>query len=101
MTSLPCNTVWKYVQVSYLHAVFSRNFRRGRLHPPPPFVVGEEERGENLLPILSTSSDGAKETCVTLIKKPLDLIYYPSKDDKGMHENSECFFYAVKYVTPK
>ena len=40
---------------------FCAIFEGGVLTPPPLFVVGGEDRGENLHPILLTSSEGAKE----------------------------------------
>ena len=45
------------------YAPFFAQFLKGA-SSPPPFVVGGEERGENLLPILLTLSDGAKEPLV-------------------------------------
>ena len=35
MTSLLCNRVGRDAQLLYLRAFLSRNFRRGRPHPPP------------------------------------------------------------------
>ena len=52
MTSLPCNSVCKDVRFLYLRTVFRAIFEGGVL-TPPLFVVGEEKRGEILLPILS------------------------------------------------
>ena len=39
---------------------FLAQFSKG-VSSPPPFAVGGEERGENHLPILLASSDGAEE----------------------------------------